>query len=98
MVWRRALTLDELRQVHSGALSRCTTRLLRNAEIVAIAPVAPPLESILPLHPIDDRYLQPFAPGDEVPDDAGPLVFYGLDGPETIWLTRRPGATIRIDF
>ena len=48
-IWRRPLTLDELRQVYAGAISPCGVRLLRNAEVTQLSPMSPPRGSILPL-------------------------------------------------
>jgi uncharacterized delta-60 repeat protein len=67
--------------------------LLRNTEVTELDP-PPDLSTILPLDPVADLYISDFQSGDIDPDTAilgdttHPLVFYGLDRPEAIRLSK----------
>jgi hypothetical protein len=81
---------------------------LRNAEVTRISPVDPPLVDVLPLTPglppMGDLYEPVFRSGDLDPDrnilfnDRMPLVFYGIDGPGTLQLSKTPDRRLRISF
>lgn len=77
-----------------------TGDLLRNTDVWQLDPMAPPLGDCLPLDPVDDLHVPDFVAGDVDPDSANdsPLVFYAIDGPMRIWLSRRPSGEIQIDF
>lgn len=77
-----------------------TGDLIRNTEVWQLDPVTPPLSDILPLNPADDLYIQDFVAGDVDPDSANecPLVFYEIDGPVWLWLSKTPSSEIQIDF
>jgi hypothetical protein len=82
-----------------GAPTR-TGNLLRNTEVTGLDPVTPPLADVLPLNPLDDLRVAGFVAGDVDPDPTpeARLVFYAVDAPVRIWLTRTPSGEIRIDF
>jgi len=77
-----------------------TGNLLRNTEVWQLDPVTPPLGEILPLEFVDDLHVAGFVAGEVDPDSANtsPLVFYSVDAPVWIYLTREPSGEIRIDF
>ena len=82
-----------------GAGTR-TGDLCRNTEVSQLDPVAPPMSDILPLDPVDDLYIPDFVAGDIDPDPANecPLVFYEIDAPVWLWLSKTPSGEIQIDF
>ncbi len=77
-----------------------TGNLLRNTEVGQLDPVTPPLGGILPMDPVDDQYAVGFVSGavDSDPAAGSALVFYSVDAPVWIYLTRTPSGDIRIDF
>lgn len=82
-----------------GAGTR-TGDLLRNSEIWQLDPVTPPVGDVLPLDPVDDRHATGFVSGavDSDPATGAALVFYSIDAPVRIYLTRMPSGEIRIEF
>jgi hypothetical protein len=62
--------------------------------------MTPPLSACLPLDLVEDLHVSDFVAGDVDPDStsASPLIFYAIDGPVRIWLTKRPSGEIQIDF
>ncbi len=82
-----------------GAGTR-TGNLIRSTEVWQFDPVTPPLSDILPLDPLDDLYITDFVAGDVDPDPANecPLVFYGIDGPVWLWISKTSSGDIQIDF
>ena len=77
-----------------------TGNLLRNADVTAVNPTAPAVETLLPLDPAEDLHVEEFAAGsvDADPGPACPLIFYAIDAPVRIWLSRTETGEIRIDF
>ena len=83
-----------------------TTTTLTNARPCrgSFPTLTPARASVLPVVPVRDLYLPTFAAGDLDPDPAvlgrvdRPLVFYALDAPETLRLTKNGAGLIRIDF
>ncbi len=77
-----------------------TGNLIRSAEVLQLDPVTPPLSDILPLNPVDDLFITDFVAGDVDPDPATecPLVFYEIDDPIWLWLSKTPSGEIQIDF
>jgi hypothetical protein len=82
-----------------GAGTR-TGNLLRNTDVRQLDPMTPPLSACLPLDPVEDLHVQDFVAGDVDPDlaDESPLIFYAIDGPVRIWLSKRPSGETQIDF
>jgi len=98
-IWRRAISLDEVRRLYQRGAGLCGVRLLRNAEVIDIAgAVTPSLATILPLDSVDDLHPSPVAPGMLLDESAGPLVFYALDPPVRLMLTHAPGGAIRLTY
>ena len=78
---------------------------LRNTDIAALAPLAPPRQAVLPLDRVRDWYLAPIRSGrrdpegDLLDDRTRPLVFYSLDDASAVLrLTRTPLREIRTSF
>jgi hypothetical protein len=82
-----------------GAGAR-TGNLLRNSETTSVDPPTPGVETLLPLDPAEDLHVADFVAGDSVVDPGPdcPLVFYAVDAPVRIWLSRTESGEIRIDF
>lgn len=86
---------------HVGVFA--TRGLLRDDRVTDLAPVTPPLATVMPLDPVADLYLPSLAPGGLDPDAAvvggsRPLVLYALPGDGTLLLSEAPGDRLRIDF
>ena len=74
--------------------------LLRNTEVSQLQPVSPPVGDLLPLDPTDDMHVPDFVAGDVDPDPANgsPLVFYAIDGPVWLWLSKTESGEVQIEF
>ena len=78
--------------------------LLRNSDRTDLNPPTPPRDFVLPLDPARDAYLWTIQDGDLDPDPgvldelARPLVIYGIDGCDEIYLTKAPGRRVQVYF
>ena len=77
-----------------------TGDLLRNTDVWQLDPLTPPPSDCLPLDPVDDLHVANFVAGEVDPDSANesPLIFYAIDTPVWVWLSKRPSGEIQIDF
>jgi hypothetical protein len=74
------------------------TSLLRNT-LISIDPVMPALDTLLPLDPVADEHITPFASGDTDLDDTGmPMVLYGLNQALTMRMVKTAGGDIQFWF